>query len=346
MLAGSAHPACPQGRGCLPIPPSESPATSLGPPRCPAGTSSDALLGRGCSHPRDPRGKGGLQARGCQRCIPRFPLLPAPITVITGLWQPPRQSESDRVAGERVNQHGTGGAPGTPALDEEKRAGFGAHPEPQHQLTGTTRTGQSTAIHSMAQPQLCRAAAEHQPCREGRTPAAASNSPPETTLQLQPSSPSPGQGRWALAQGSGRQCRAALMMLPTRVMRTSMFACFPAEPGTLCAARPHWHLSPIPMTHPSAKSDISHPRHPSVGTARGRRWHQPVAPSTVAAHRPAAPVGRHVAVDLESGGIVRGEDGVNPILLLSARIDVKAVSGPGACSVALGWGGTRGKLVN
>lgn len=41
-----------------------------------------------------------------------------------------------------------------------------------------------------------------------------------------------------------------------------------------------------------------------------------------------------------------GEDGVNPILLLSIHIDVKAVSGPGACSMALGWGGMRGKLVN
>lgn len=71
-----------------------------------------------------------------------------------------------------------------------------------------------------------------------------------------------------------------------------------------------------------------------------------MAPSTAPAHRPAAPVGRHVAIDLEAGRIVRGEDGVNPILLLSTRIDVKAVSGPGACSVALGWGGMRRKLVN
>lgn len=98
---------------------------------------------------------------------PPTPLLPAPITVIMGLLQPPRQSKSDRAAGERVNQHGIGAAPGTPALDEAKHSGFRVRPEPQPQLIGTTRTGQSSAICPMAQLQLCHAPARHQPCREG-----------------------------------------------------------------------------------------------------------------------------------------------------------------------------------
>lgn len=51
-------------------------------------------------------------------------------------------------------------------------------------------------------------------------------------------------------------------------------------------------------------------------------------------YRPPSAVRHHVTVDLEAFGIVSGEDGIDAILLLTARIDVKAVPGPGACSAA------------
>lgn len=74
VLASSAHPVCPQGRGCLPTLPGEPPPPSLGPPHCPAGTPSDALVGRVCSHPRGPWSKGGgLQAWGCRCRVPPAP---------------------------------------------------------------------------------------------------------------------------------------------------------------------------------------------------------------------------------------------------------------------------------
>lgn len=215
VLASSAHPACPRGRGCLPTPPSEPPITSLGPPPCPARTLSDALLGRGCSHPRGPQGEGGLQVRGCQHCVPPPPPPHYCDYRAVARWQ----SKSDRAARERVNQRSIGGAPGSPGLDEAKRAGFGLCPEPQHPLR-TTRTGQSAAVCPTAQPELRRA-----PVLSRRTNSSHGiQLLPETTLQLQPNSSSPGR-----AAGLSP---AAPLMPPARVMRASLIACFPVGPGT------------------------------------------------------------------------------------------------------------------
>ena len=47
-------------------------------------------------------------------------------------------------------------------------------------------------------------------------------------------------------------------------------------------------------------------------------------------HCPAASICAHVAVDLEAGGVVCGEDGVNAVLLLSAQEDVQTVTWPRA----------------
>lgn len=101
------------------------------------------------------------------------------------------------------------------------------------------------------------------------------------------------------------------------------------------AARPEPVPGPgaQPSPNPTSPQLIPVPRATSPS-------HSPLVPAwgRRPAHRPAAPVRRHVAVDLEARGVVRGEDGVNPILLLSARVDVKAVSGPGAWSGAHGDG--------
>lgn len=47
-------------------------------------------------------------------------------------------------------------------------------------------------------------------------------------------------------------------------------------------------------------------------------------------HRPAAAVRVHVAVDLEAGGVVRGEDRIHTVLVSSAQEDVQTVPGPRA----------------
>lgn len=111
------------------------------------------------------------------------------------------------------------------------------------------------------------------------------------------------------------------------------------------AARPE--LVPGPGAQPSPIP--TSPRRIPVPRATSPA-HSPLVPvwGHGPAHRPAAPVRRHVAVDLEARGVVRGEDGINPILLLSARVDVKAVPGPGAWSGAQGWGGKEegGWLIN
>lgn len=122
---------------------------------------------------------------------------------------------------------------------------------------------------------------------------------------------------------------------------------------------PSQHQAPSPSSKPQqrvlsrcqvpVRSQAPSPRRIPVPRATSPA-HSPLVPvwGRGPAHRPAAPVRCHVAVDLEARGVVRGEDGVNPILLLSARVDVKAVPGPGAWSGAQGWGGKEegGWLIN
>lgn len=133
-----AHPACPQRSGHLHTPPRD-PCPLPGDPQVLAPQVIPSWVG--AAHTQVfPRAKG-VPTLGAPSVSP----FPAAITVITGLLQPPRQSKSDRVSRERVNQRGTRGAPSIPVLDEAKHAGFGVCPESQHRLMGTVRTGQSTA---------------------------------------------------------------------------------------------------------------------------------------------------------------------------------------------------------
>lgn len=127
------HPACPQWSGHLPTPPSD-PCPLLGDPQ---GMPSWV----GAAHTHGFPGAKDVPTLGAASVPP----LPAIITVITKLLQPPQQSESDRVSRERVNQCGTQSAPSIPVLDEANHAGFGVCPEPQHHLRGMVRTGQSIA---------------------------------------------------------------------------------------------------------------------------------------------------------------------------------------------------------
>lgn len=70
------------------------------------------------------------------------------------------------------------------------------------------------------------------------------------------------------------------------------------------------------------------------GAHGGRRPWRPAgrrAERRPGTHRPAPAVCAHVAVHLEAGGVVRGEDGVHAVLLLPAEQDVQAVPRPRAC---------------
>lgn len=70
------------------------------------------------------------------------------------------------------------------------------------------------------------------------------------------------------------------------------------------------------------------------GRSPGRRPWRPAgrrAERRPGTHRPAPAVCAHVAVHLEAGGVVRGEDGVHAVLLLPAEQDVQAVPRPRAC---------------
>lgn len=70
------------------------------------------------------------------------------------------------------------------------------------------------------------------------------------------------------------------------------------------------------------------------GHSPGRRPWRPAgrrAERRPGTHRPAPAVCAHVAVHLEAGGVVRGEDGVHAVLLLPAEQDVQAVPRPRAC---------------
>lgn len=70
------------------------------------------------------------------------------------------------------------------------------------------------------------------------------------------------------------------------------------------------------------------------GRSPGRRPWRPEgrrAERRPGTYRPAPAVCAHVAVHLEAGGVVRGEDGVHAVLLLPAKQDVQAVPRPRAC---------------
>ena len=158
-----------------------------------------------------------------------------------------------------MSQRSAGGAPGTPASDEARALGLGSVRSPSPSSAGPRGRGEAQPL-APRQPHSYAVS-----CQAGRAPAVASSSLPEAALQLQPSSPSPGQGAglWHRAQ-PGSPADA------TGTGNTDKPVCsFPTGPSTPRTARPHYRLSSIPITHPSTESNISHPWHPGAGTGGG-----------------------------------------------------------------------------